>query len=260
MIRTRDFLLFLIAVVFLVLAIGVEFINSISAQRINYEPRKFLAVDDTPESYLAEVASAPESVSRADKLANLRKILAEQKTTISAPSPTDTVEPSTITTPVATSTIVTTDIQLCNNYRPTFVPWTTEKIQNEEREGVRVFYSMEPTVSNGTSSTPTLNETVMAVLPIRDTPLAKPNCIVGDVVGIALDGSLIRNNEQKLYGIFGENTQIGYALDGFPIYGSAPEIKTDSCGGIVVNGTYRYYISKERTGILGCFSGIPAKL
>ena len=56
-------------------------------------------------------------------------------------------------------------------------------------------------------------------LPSRTMPAASPSCIGSDVIGIANDGSLIRNDELSLYGVFGSETRIGYALDGLPIYG-----------------------------------------
>jgi hypothetical protein len=59
---------------------------------------------------------------------------------------------------------------------------------------------------------------VVLQLPLPFGPQGK-TCLSYDVVGVALDGSLIRNNEHSLYQVFGSETLIGYALDGFPIYG-----------------------------------------
>jgi hypothetical protein len=81
-----------------------------------------------------------------------------------------------------------------------------------------------------------------------------------DVVGIAQDGSLIRESEMALYGVFGGETLVGYALDGFPIYGSNPGAATDHCGGMMVGGQYRYYLSPERDSVINCFAGVPVTL
>ena len=63
-------------------------------------------------------------------------------------------------------------------------------------------------------------------LPVRNIPSGGTTCISTDVIGIATDGSLIRNNEAGVYGIFGANTLVGWALDGFPIYGSSIQLAT----------------------------------
>jgi hypothetical protein len=90
-------------------------------------------------------------------------------------------------------------------------------------------------------------------------PLNSESCVASDVIGIATDGSLIRNNEVGAYGVFGGGTLVGYALDGFPIYGVS-EQKADICGGAMVGGQYRYVISSERATIINCFAGAPVAL
>jgi hypothetical protein len=96
-------------------------------------------------------------------------------------------------------------------------------------------------------------------LPTRTTPSTNPTCLASDVIGIATDGSLIRNNEVGLYGIFGADTLIGYALDGFPIYGAGVGA-VDACGGVVVSGVYRYQIQLKNETIINCFAGTPVSL
>jgi hypothetical protein len=128
----------------------------------------------------------------------------------------------------------------------------------------RVLYRSGPPVPTvvGTSSSSTVlipTEEVVLTLPLRLLPVANPSCIGSDVVGVATDGSFIRNDELSLYSIFDSGTLIGYALDGFPIYGTTDQL-TDRCGGAVVEGTYRYFVSPERETILSCFSGVPLKL
>ena len=93
----------------------------------------------------------------------------------------------------------------------------------------------------------------------RNSNDAGANRAPSDVIGIALDGSLIKNNEYSLYSIFREETLIGYALDGFPIYGQS-EVSTDECGGILADNQYRYYLSKERKAVLYCYSGTPVEI
>ncbi|MEZ4195225.1 MAG: hypothetical protein R3B53_02395 [Candidatus Paceibacterota bacterium] len=80
------------------------------------------------------------------------------------------------------------------------------------------------------------------------------------MVGIAKDGSAIRNQDVALYSIFGQETLVGYALDGFQIFGQNNSVPLDECGGAMVNNEYRYYLSKERQTVLNCYSGVPIKI
>ena len=100
---------------------------------------------------------------------------------------------------------------------------------------------------------------ILVQLPVRSAPLSDTRCLKQDVVGIATDGSLIRNTEVGLYGIFGPDTLIGYALDGFPIYGSGRN-NTDMCGGYMSPTGYRYQLSADQETMIYCFSGIPVSL
>jgi hypothetical protein len=71
---------------------------------------------------------------------------------------------------------------------------------------------------------------------------------------------LIRNDEVNLYGLFSANTVVGYALDGFPIYGAAADRTTDQCGGAVGDSGYGYMINSERDFIVACFRARPVEL
>ena len=95
---------------------------------------------------------------------------------------------------------------------------------------------------------------------LRTWPSGTTSCLPSDVIGIALDGSLIRNNEAALYTVFGGETLIGYALDGFPIYGMTPLLATDRCGGVQIDGNYRYVLQPDRPGLITCFAGAPITL
>jgi hypothetical protein len=129
-------------------------------------------------------------------------------------------------------------------------------------EGSRVFYrTIEQDIVTlpNAEVTPDAYRVAVLQLPIQSFLTIAPNCLTSDVVGIAHDGSLIRNSEGGLYGVFGEGTMIGYALDGHPIYGVS-EAALDTCGGRMEGGEYRYYLSDERETILNCFVSVPAAL
>jgi len=259
MIRTRDFLLFLISAVFLLVAIGTELVKNTQIDLGENQPEIFTFFDNGSTSYSAEVLITTDT--RSEKLAALRQALTEHDSAIFTSPKDDEVVVEEIVPSLDTIVVepIVGMIQLCKNYRPTFIPWPTDKIFNEEREGVRIFFT-KSSLHEPSSTSTVSDEVVYTVLPIRSLPLTKSTCINGDVVGIALDGSLIRNGEQKTYGVFSESTMVGYALDGFPIYGQSTNHKTDACGGVLVGGSYRYYLDKNRDGVLGCFSGIPINL
>jgi len=98
------------------------------------------------------------------------------------------------------------------------------------------------------------------VLPIRTVGnSSSPSCLPTDAVAVALSGGLIRNNEAAGYRAFPEHVLIGHTIDGFPLYGYS-ERQTDRCGGAVVDGAYRYYLSDTRDTVLDCFVAPPVAL
>ena len=133
--------------------------------------------------------------------------------------------------------------------------------QYVERVGQRVFVEVQQPREVGTSTVPSApTVTDIFSLPLRSTPLAFTSCIKDDIVAVSQTGVIIRNSDYIKYQGSGEATLIGYTLDGFPLYGRTNSITTDACGGAMIDGGYRYYLSAERKGVLGCFAGIPVAL
>lgn len=142
-------------------------------------------------------------------------------------------------------------IKLCSNHRAYGGFWSASGLSFEVVEGARLL--LRESVAETSSE-------VILQLPLFTSPFGGSTCLSTDVAGIALDGSLIRNSDYKVYSIFGNQTLVGYALDGFPIYGLDKNSATDSCGGTIVDGQYRYYLNANREGVIGCFSGTPVAL
>ncbi len=266
MIRTRDFLLFMMASGFLVVAIMVTVVFN---HRMNPGVQNAsLALTTTATTYTAEAVFAPDT--KNERLAALRKKLAEQ-TFLDAPEETvpDTsvaTTSSSTTTPVTPDEVISapaeTKVVMCGkSYSPKTIVGLTGTQQYEEREGQRLFFDTV-TLFDPSTSTPALpaTEKIIFTLPLRTTPLSTTSCIKDDIVAISQTGVLIRNNDYPQYQGSGESTLLGYTLDGFPLYGRTNSISTDACGGAMIDGSYRYYLSAERTGVLGCFSGIPLAL
>jgi hypothetical protein len=260
MIRTRDFLLFMMASGFLVVAI---FSTAVWNHRVHSGVQNSTIAFATKNStYTAEAVMAPDT--KNERLAALRKKLAEQ-TTIDAPE--QTVDDAT-STPVASTTepVISapaeSKVVVCGkSYSPKTIAGLTGMQQYEERDGQRIFFETTLPLDPGTS-TPALPpaEKIIFTLPLRTAPLPVTSCIKDDVVAVSQTGVLIRNDDYVKYQESGESTLIGYTIDGFPLYGRTNSITTDSCGGAMIDGAYRYYLSAERKGVLGCFAGIPVAL
>jgi hypothetical protein len=86
--------------------------------------------------------------------------------------------------------------------------------------------------------------------------MPSPSCIAGSVVGVSISGAPIQNTTAPL-GTPRSETLIGYARDGFPIYGFY-EGEVDSCGGYPHPLGYRYTLKDDQETILQCFKGLPS--
>lgn len=140
----------------------------------------------------------------------------------------------------------------CNDYRT--YNNQIAKLFSFEAEGVRVFSTIEQVDLVDGSNT-------FLVMPVRIGQVADGQfCVPTDVIGIANNGTLIRNNQVVGYGVFEPDTLIGYALDGFPIYGRLPASQLDVCGGRITPGGYQYHIATERADIIRCFVASPVLL
>lgn len=258
MFRTRDFILFFVTIVFLLVAIISTATRNSNSNNLYSNVMNAFEMEDGVE-YTA-VIDSPKLISREERLSTMRdKIASDRELGIY-----ENVEMSLIQEEYETEALllsedetetakdlVTNEVFLCQNYKPYAGNWNPNLIEFSVVEGVRLVSRKDEfnEVVGNVSST-------LLQLPMYSVPSGGKFCLPNDVIGIAQDGSLIRNSETGLYGIFGENTLIGYALDGFPIYGIT-NIKTDSCGGLVVDGEYRYYLSANRDTIVNCFSIQP---
>ncbi len=252
MVRTRDFVLFLLAVAFLLLAImgtsiwqtwwSLPFVAG------------FLEESGVEVDYAADVPMPEDN--RAGRLETLRaKVIArlgDSQETESEPSPEPT-EPTP--TPATTTPAAVATVKTCAGYRTLSIAWTPQQIVAENREGARVYF--ERGIADALSST--TPETIRAVISLRSWPSGSGTCLPTDVIGIATDGSLIRNNELALYTVFGGDSLVGYSLDGLPIYGPSL-VATDACGGAIVGGQYRYVLDADRPGLITCFAASPTTI
>lgn len=254
---TRDFAVFLGIVTFLIGGIFVTVTEDYFGNRQVASVVKF--AEDEVEYKVEE--SAPVEDSRPARLAELRdKVKEYMKSVVVVEKEPDIVE-------VPPAPEEATDdmlVDVCATYRAYSGSWNAKGLKFEVVEGARLVYrevdsSLVPASTASTSIEAVPTREVLVQLPLRSFPNKNATCLSSDVIGIATDGSLIRNNELGLYKVFGSETLIGYTLDGFTLYGTG-EGNLDKCGGKVVAGEYRYYIEPEREGIIGCYSGAPITL
>ena len=251
MLRTRDFLLFLLTVTFLV--IGIVSAVDIETKQSWYS-FNFISDDHKYEAFLPE----KNELNREELLEAMKEKVAKVEinnnlaTVITA---SDTESDSEV--------VVKEDsggVNKCVGYNVADPVWSPSGLKFDVVEGARILYREDVSANNLSSSTMPAREIVLQ-LPLRSVPFGKTHCISRSVIGVALDASLIHNEDYTAYRVFGAETLVGYSLDGFPIYGlNKEEVRVDSCGGVVENGQYRYYLSSEREGMIGCFSGLPVSL
>ncbi len=257
MMRTRNFVLLLLSITMLALAVGITSVSTLSSSisSLGSYVTDSMGIE---RDYTAEIPSEPDI--RGERIATLRAKIAER---LDARAPEQVAEEMTEPAPTeesATTTPAIATVELCSWHSPSAVVWEPSLIQQENREGMRVYYEAGPETIDPNTGLPAQSEIVRARIPLRTGPAGATSCLPSDVIGVALDGSLIRNNETALYTVFGGDTLIGYALDGFPIYGVTPGVTPDRCGGVMVGGAYRYVLQGDRPGLITCYSGSPITL
>lgn len=258
MLRTRDYVLMLSAIVFLLVGIITTAATKGGFGVLKGQDAAVFVATQGAESYSAVVEDSAET-SREERVAALRKKIAAlgnlggaatEEVVVESPVPE---ADDTVQGPITENR--------CSNYNATGVAWNSAGVRLEEVEGARLVYREAKPASaastSATSSVPTRQ--ILAQLSVRSIPSASQSCVSNIIIGVSINGALIKNSEAFAYGSFGGETLVGYALDGFPIYGAADK-KTDICGGLIEDGQYRYQISNSRDTIITCYAGTPVSL
>jgi hypothetical protein len=253
--RTRDYTLMLGTIGALLLAIGAVVVVGV-AGHFSQRAAVFVATADGDTKYSAELSS-PETISREDRLKMMKEKIASMSDQIIAAAP-EPASPETPVVPEAADGVVAVE-QRCGTYHHGGAGWDASGLSIDEVEGARLVYREVTGSALASTTEATISRDVVLQLPLASIPASHQSCIASDVIGVAKGGSLIRNNEVGVYRVFGPDTLIGYALDGFPIYGMA-DSKTDVCGGKMVAGQYRYQLSTKRDTIINCYAGSPVAL
>ena len=250
MFRTRDFVLLFSAIMFLVSAIGTTLVTQSWSAPKKDSLQVPVALEEV--EYSASTA-APAAIPRAERIAQMRAKIASQAV-ISAPAEETLSEEGGLDTEGSDENNQPADggsVVQCDNYSPYAGFWDARDLTLVVAEGSRVLI-------RGEVSSTSVPETVLQ-LPVRATPTGNPYCLSSNVIAVANDGSLIRNDELALYGIFSSDTLLGHTLDGFPLYGAGVS-EVDSCGGRIVEGGYRYELQSDSETIINCFAAAPVSL
>ncbi len=262
MIRTRDLVFFLTCLVVLALAILFT-----------------LARQQAPTwSVGFDVASIPEFVSgggvttgsetavdRAANVARLREKLALDTSSIT-PQPDTFVEDIPITETDAPQAPTHT-VDRClypDDVLPRIAAWPMGHVRVAVEGSYRVAYSESaaamPTSADEASTTTEqaaeMVRTTYLALPVVPTALPVASCVPSEVVGVTGSGILLLNSDAAIWRNVDSESLIGYARDGYPIYGRY-EGEVDECGGYLSGTGYRYSIGAERPFMIGCFKATP---
>lgn len=258
MIRTRDLLLYVLVLVFLVSAIGYTVVSDITvAQGKAVQTITHISSDESMATVYGAVA-AKDTDDRAAYIAHMRAKIANGEGEIPGAPIVFTSVDSDSYGDVAGEISVTRSVSWCplpQDVHEIALNWQSSEVTVSVMDGMRLIMQGDQAVAEDSAASFALLQ-----LPIMKTRNGSDTCLAHEVIGVAQDGSLIRNDEAWRFVSAGESALVGYALDGFPIYGPrADTTGLDSCGGMNGGSGYQYHIRADEDFILGCFAGTPAE-
>ena len=268
MIRSRDIILFLLVLWFLLLAIMGTVWQDTSPREIEgiateeWIPQ---SASTSETKYQAVVSATATELSHTATIARLQEKIAAGNV-ISNPTPS--VERPAAATADTTTEIVGTSVQRCTYADDTLgyiSRWPVLTIQSELREGAHLYYTdteVSTDTPSATTSTSTTSEVVRKTwlqLPQFPQPLPTPSCLPSEMIGVHTNGTLLFNHDAASYRNLDADTLIGYARDGYPIYGRY-EGELDACGGYQHPTGYRYAVHSTADTFLQCFTASPQSI
>lgn len=253
--RTRDLILFAVCAIFLVTAINITwFLDTATPSR---ESVTFRAADDA----VSAVAPTEQTLDRDAIISALReKLRSEQGVVLENPSvTTDADAAEAVATSTDASPIARANYCLyADDTLPYIGQWPLNGTEMAVAEGMRVFYTEEEVIlAAAATSTEEDVEVVrneLLALPTNPVYTGGNNCLPSEVIGVTTGGILLFNDDSRPFASLGAQQLVGYARDGFPIYGRY-DGEVDACGGYQHPAGYRYTISADRDYIIGCYQG-----
>lgn len=257
MIRTRNFLIYMCTLVFLVAAVGYTILGDMSsgAQVVATELER---TPSAASAYGAVASATPDD--RAAYVAWLRgEIAAGEGYHPDTPVTLETVDETPPQAEVVELPAVTErSPQLCGtqeNVGSVLGSWNPDAVEVRVVEGARIVLGADTVTEDDTAPVPA---TPLLQLPIRTVRAAADSCLPHVIAGVTEDGTLIGNGDASAYRGYSADMLVGYALDGLPIHGAAPGLALDACGGTNTPSGYRYHLRADEPFVLGCFAATPA--
>jgi hypothetical protein len=261
MIRTRDLILYLLVLAFILLAA----LHTGLAGRAVGEINRILFL---PESAVGElVAFAPNTTSGADRMEELRRRLAAGDGFIAeAPPEFISVDQRARAEQAATNSEALLGdrvVQWCSGpvASPALATWPMRGVF-EMVEGQRIFTVAETeTVTVGTTTETIATNRTAFSLPVRTVRSTFDTCLPDTLIGVSPNGLPLLNETASAFVGYGASAVVGYTRDGFTVYGPVPDSSAlDTCGGQYVNGVYQYHIRASEPFILSCYAGVPIEI
>ena len=262
MIRTRDFVLFVVTLLFLGVGIVATLVGG-----SEYRPDK--SVQLTEGVAVSGASTESEGIDRQSVIDRLRDKIRNSDLVI-ASDPSVTEDAAAVSDAAETNLDSVQALKRCAapDDALSMVPhWPLNQVEFETRSGKRTVFTEQvvvTTVAATASGTPATEstETMQAPLltmPLYPSKLAEAVCVPSEVIGVSDRGVLMFNGDMRAYRSVPADTRIGYARDGYPIYG-VYEGEVDACGGYDHPTGYRYTVSATREYVVGCYVATPQKI
>ncbi len=271
MLRSRDLVIFLGIIV--CLSIGIAYTYITDTNMPTFEGTKVFFNTDSSNANVFTAISSEKKVDRGANINRLRALLASNTEVLTSSLSVES-EPQVAESPVAVAVLEKNVALLkCPGMDDGVIyiqQWpvsdTTIVVKDGMRSVVHIVKEMVlPTSSVEATTTasssvvlmPSVSPKTLLLMPMYPSKVATARCVQSEVVGVTLTGALLSNSDAHFYRSSDSSELIGYARDGFPVYGAYGG-EVDSCGGYMHPEGYRYTISKDRNFILGCYVGAPA--
>lgn len=272
MLRSRDLIIFL--GIILCLCLGIAYTYIASTQASLFEGTKVVFTTDSNGSSVFTALPSEKKVDREANINRLRALLASNPEVVTS-NPSVESEPQVADAPSVSAVLEQNVVlQECPGIDDEVVylqQWpvsdTTIVVKDGMRSVVHIAKEMVVPISLLPSTTtdsdlvvpvPFVSAKTLLLMQMYPPKAATARCVQGEVVGVTATGALLSNSDAHFYRSTDASELIGYARDGFPVYG-AYSGEVDNCGGYMHPEGYRYTISKDRDFILGCYVGSTAE-
>jgi hypothetical protein len=262
MIRTRDFILYLLVLGFVLL--GATY-TGLASRTVTEIESYFIPGDSVATAVEAYRVERPQTgQSRWEELR--QRLAAGEGYLDDRPAVFTSVDQEAANTAAqdASSTAMVGDraVQWCGVPLPGNIASWPSATTLSIVEGQRVVFAEETSVVTvGTTTETITEEVVVASLPVRSIRSTFDSCLPDTVIGISAAGQPLLNDQASQYAGFASQQVVGHARDGFSIFGPVADPESlDACGGRYVNNVYQYHVRVDEPFILGCYAGVPAAL